>query len=98
MGSRGTFVLRIASNPCLVVSQGLCWVWDYLASGDRFKLQGSSSIDYTGPRGMESSMVVTSKLGLALLDPYLAMPLIWVIQQSGFYTRPYRCKLHKPYQ
>jgi len=40
---------------------------------------------------MESSMVVTSKLGLALLDPYLAMPLIWVIQQSGFYTRPYRC-------
>ena len=28
MGSRDTFVLRTASNPCLVVSQELCWVWN----------------------------------------------------------------------
>ena len=53
MGFRGTFMLRTASNPCLVKfvdlrglvrSQELCWLRDYLASCNHLKLQGSSSL------------------------------------------------------
>jgi len=60
MGSRGTFMLCTASNPCLVRLADLCGLVPSQAShADRLNFSCKAwapwSIDYTGPREMESS-------------------------------------------